>query len=138
MNARSLTQITAVVLTATLSLSAAGCGYRIDYRMSEANTPRAADPQPMAVAVALFDDTREIAERSQDGCERAGLQDCGDRTKDKDFRGTVAWEISRVVADHLTWARSFDRVELFPYRTAALTPAVLDSLNGAGIDAVLT
>jgi len=134
-------KITRIVSLAVISLATflmIGCAYNLSYSLNSRDIRHSTAPSHLRVAVVPLADERDPVERSKEARKAAGGKDVGDHTSDKDFKGEVVVEISRMAAKHLQYAQCFDRVEFVPLTAADNTQADLTALRQAGFDAVLT
>jgi len=126
-----------VVLCATFLAGCAG-KYAIKYELGPNTLSPSERTLPLVVRVATFTDSRPEEEKVRSAREAKGGGDVGDYTYDEQFEGQVAGEISKMVAAHLAYVKVFRAVELAPLTpAAAAAPRTLDSLNTAGVDALL-
>ena len=126
-----------VLISATLFLG--GCGYAIKYNLNEKDIFLSKSTKPLKVQVATFSDKRDVVEREKSARKEKGDTDLGDYTYDREFRGDVAEEITKMLIKHLNYSKAFAS-ETMPasFRTEQLSAEVLDSLGEVGIDAVIT
>ncbi|MBD3401556.1 hypothetical protein GF420_01570 [candidate division GN15 bacterium] len=127
----------AAVIGVVVACIGCGGGYKLQYELSEKTAAKSAKQLPLSVAVVQFEDDRDYTEREKDSREAAGISDAGDYTRDKDFRGQVASEITDMVTKHLRYSGVFEHVTLTAYERSAVNPIFLDSLARSGVDAVL-
>lgn len=117
-----------------------GCVRRpLRYSLNDKEIVRSTAPAPLKVQVATFSDRRDAAEREKAARESKGDADIGDYTYDKEFRGSVAEEITKMLVSHLNYSKAFSTpVTLTSFPGVILTGVILDSLAKTGVDAVLT
>jgi hypothetical protein len=89
------------------------------------------------VAVVVFEDARDNIEKDRKVRESEGVPDFKDYTSDKDFGGNVAYDISRMIAEHLEYSGSFKEVTFVDRSSNEITPDLLDSFSNNAYDAVL-
>lgn len=120
-------------------LSLAGCGYQIRYALNQRDVVLSEKAIPLNVTVAQFSDTRDFLERNKDARKDNGDSDLADYTFDKEFRGEVAVEITKMLARHLNFSGAFDpEAQLASFSYDDLSDSILDSLQSTGVDAVFT
>ncbi|HEX9975358.1 MAG TPA: hypothetical protein VGD14_25120, partial [bacterium] len=116
-----------------------GCGYQIRYALNQGDIAISDKTLPMKVQVATFSDSRDYVERQKDARKQKGDSDLADYTYDKEFRGEVATEITKMLSDHLNFSRAFNpAVKLTSFSYEDISDAKLDSLQVIGVDAVFT
>ncbi len=116
-----------------------GCGYQIKYALNNKDIAISTKPIPMKVQIATFSDSRDYIERQKEARKQKGGRDIGDYTYDKEFRGEVATEITKMLSDHLNYSRIFNpAVKLVSFSYQDISDTKLDSLQALGVDAVFT
>ncbi len=131
-------RITVLATLTIFTLAVTGCSYQINYGLNQRDIVRAKAPQKLRVAVVVIADQRDEAERLKDARKLRGDADAGDYTYDKDFKGNVSVEISKMLAKHLQYGQCFESVEFVAAdsKKPSLTENV--QLRELGYDAVLT
>ncbi len=134
---RSMNPVFWVLVLAALFLG--GCGYAIKYNLNEKDIFLSESTKPLKVQFATFSDMRDVVEREKSARKQEGYTDLGDYTYDKEFRGDVAEEITKMSIKHLNYSKVFS-YEITPasFGTEQPSAEVLDSLGEMGIDAVIT
>lgn len=134
---RSIHRVLWVLVLVTLFLD--GCGYAIQYNLNKKDIFLAKSTKPLKVQVATFSDKRDVVEREKSVRKEKGDTDLRDYTYDKEFRGDVAEEITKMLITHFNYSKVFAS-EIMPasFRSEQLSAEVLDSLGEMGIDAVIT
>jgi hypothetical protein len=115
-----------------------GCGYAIQYRLTEKTITKVSAPIPLNVQVAVLTDQRDAIEKNKSERKRQGYPDASDYSYDKNFRGNVAASISKRMVEHLQYAAVFAKIELAPFTVDSVDSAILTQAAQAGYDAVLT
>ncbi len=116
-----------------------GCGYAIRYNLNQREIVKSSSPAPLKVQVATFSDKRDGVEREKSARKAKGVPDAGDYTYDKEFRGKVAEEMTKMLVNHLNYSNVFSsQATPAAFSSAQLSDALLDSLARKGFDAVLT
>ncbi|MBW1804363.1 MAG: hypothetical protein JRJ85_26975, partial [Deltaproteobacteria bacterium] len=114
-----------------------GCAYKINYSLRPSEIIRAQETAAIKVAVAGLDDRRNSIERQKSTREANGAEDAGDYTYDKDFKGIVAGDVTRMLVSHLEYSECFREISALDKETSDLDRVVLDSLADEGVDAVM-
>lgn len=133
-----ITQVASPVLIALVAFIMTGCAYNLSYNLNSREIRQSPVPSHLRVAVVPLVDERDPIERSKEARKAARGTDVGDHTSDKDFKGEVAVEISKMTAKHLQYAQCFDQVEFVTLTAANFTQADQLRLRQEGFDAILT
>ncbi len=123
-----------VLCSLLLGLFCSGCGYSIKYGLNQRDIVTAETSRPLRVYVTQFIEKRPNEEREKSSRKEKGESDLGDYTYDKQFRGTVSEEISKMAAQHLSYSKVFAQVTFAP----SVTEDNLDSQSETEVDAILT
>jgi len=126
--------------TATAALFLVGCagGMPIKYALKGNNVAVSKSTRPMRVLVAPFSDNRPSVERERSSRKAKRDSDLGDYTYDNEFRGNVADGITKMVIEHLKYAKMFSpNVAVAPFKSREVTDSRLDSLAHRGVGAVM-
>lgn len=129
---------TGLAIITIVALAVTGCSYQINYGLNQRDIVRAKAPQKMRVAVVAIADQRDEAERLKNARKQRGDADAGDYTYDKDFRGNVSIEISKMLAKHLQYGQCFESVEFVAADLKKPSLTEYSHLRELGYDAVLT
>lgn len=126
-----------VVMLLAVIVFLSGCAYPLKYGLNQRDIIVSKAILPLKVQVAEFTDTRDPEERDKSARMQKEYTDLGDYTYDRDFRGEIAKEISRMLVKHLNYSEIFKSVALGDYTSDEVSESKLDSLNLMGVDAVL-
>jgi curli biogenesis system outer membrane secretion channel CsgG len=116
-----------------------GCGYAIQYNLNGRDIVLSKSTAPLKVQVATFSDKREVVERNKSARIEKGETDLTDYTYDREFRGNVAEEVTKMLIKHLNYSKVFaSETKRASFQSEQLSAGALDSLGKKGIDAVIT
>ncbi len=123
-----------IVILTGLILSS--CSYPIKYKLNDRDIVSAQNKVPLRVQVAGLTEKRELIERKKSARKDRGFQKTGDYTYDKNFNGSVAEKISKMLVSHLDYSKVFATITLSSYNSETINADVLTKLANQGVDAV--
>lgn len=113
------------------------CAYPLKYKLNDRDIISAQNKVPLRVQVAGFTEKREPIERKKSARKKQGFKKTGDYTYDKNFNGSVAQEISKMLVSHLDYSNVFSSITLSSYSSEKINAGVLAQLANQRVDAVL-
>jgi len=130
-----LKNIGSIVILTGMIFSA--CSYPIKYKLNDRDIISAQNKVPLRVQVAGFTEQRELIERKKSARKKQAFKKTGDYTYDKNFQGSVAQEISKMLVSHLDYSNVFSSITLSSYSSEKINAGVLAELANQRVDAVL-
>jgi hypothetical protein len=127
-------------LLVVLLLCFFGCGVgpATQYILSDKHITRANEPKRLTVQSVRLVDLRPLLEKDERVRKAYGFKDAGNYTYDRIDGIEVDSFLSPMLAKHLSYSNVFLKTTYKPIHVEDLTAEYLDSLQKAGVDAVLT